>query len=83
MDCCPMCGCPDAIFIGTLGQYDNLRCRDCGWDYQVETGTADDNDDDGRFATDAEADEDATSPEGEYDGQPDEMQEWHDFDPDC
>jgi len=21
--------------------------------------------------------------EDEYDGQPDEMQEWHDFDPDC
>lgn len=21
--------------------------------------------------------------DGEYDGQPDEMQEWHDFDPDC
>ena len=21
--------------------------------------------------------------EGEHDGQPDEMQEWHDFDPDC
>lgn len=24
-----------------------------------------------------------TEDEAEYDGQPDEMQEWHDFDPDC
>lgn len=29
---------------------------------------------------DEDEDEDA---EDEYDGQPDEMQEWHDFDPNC
>lgn len=27
--------------------------------------------------------QDAYYEESEYDGQPDEMQEWHDFDPDC
>lgn len=27
--------------------------------------------------------EDELGQEGEYDGQPDEAQEWHDFDPDC
>ncbi len=31
-----------------------------------------------RFQEDADEDE-----EYEYDGQPDEAQEWHDFDPDC
>ena len=31
-----------------------------------------------RFQEDADEDEDE-----EYDGQPDEAQEWHDFDPDC
>jgi len=25
----------------------------------------------------------ATTGEDDHDGQPDEMQEWHDFDPDC
>ena len=32
---------------------------------------------------DFEADVASLSDEEEYDGQPDEMQEWHDFDPDC
>ena len=27
--------------------------------------------------------DDCAADEYEYDGQPDEMQEWHDFDPDC
>jgi hypothetical protein len=27
--------------------------------------------------------EDEDEEDDEYDGQPDEMQEWHDFDPDC
>ena len=30
-----------------------------------------------------ELDEDEEDSEPEYDGQPDEAQEWHDFDPDC
>jgi hypothetical protein len=34
--------------------------------------------DDTESFTDSEEDS-----EEEYDGQPDEMQEWHDFDPDC
>jgi hypothetical protein len=48
-------------------------------DYSYLVDAEDDCDDDGRFSTDAEADEDVIEP----DGQPDEMQEWHDFDPDC
>jgi hypothetical protein len=47
----------------------------------VESDDDDGNDDDGRFSSDAEADEEAVS--GEDDGQPDWAQEWHDFDPDC
>jgi len=30
-----------------------------------------------------ELDEDEVEEEPEYDGQPDEAQEWHDFNPDC
>lgn len=35
------------------------------------------------FLTLAEELEDEAERESEYDGQPDEAQEWHDFDPDC
>lgn len=35
------------------------------------------------FLTLSEELEDECERESEYDGQPDEAQEWHDFDPDC
>lgn len=76
---CPQCS-GQPMFLGTLGSFDAYRCRQCGWDWSEPTLVDDDDcDDDGRFSTDAEADEDAIEP----DGQPDEAQEWHDFDPDC
>lgn len=79
---CPQCVLGEGTFLGTLGHSSLFRCRDCGWDWSEGADeNEDDCDDDGRFATDAEADEEAVS--GEWDGQPDEMQEWHDFDPDC
>lgn len=65
---CPQCnGSP--MFLGRLGASDAFRCRDCGWDWSEP----------------AESDEDEVEDEDEpeWDGQPDEAQEWHDFDPDC
>lgn len=35
------------------------------------------------FLTMSEELQEEVEREGEYDGQPDEAQEWHDFDPDC
>ena len=57
----------DGTLLGQLGTVHHLRCRDCGWDYSVMGGVFEDEDED----------------EPEDDGQPDELQEWHDFDPDC
>ena len=66
---CPCCDSDAAVFIGTLGSLDWFRCRDCGDDFSAaRNDDEDDSDDDGRFSSDAEADE---------------AQEWHDFDPDC
>lgn len=74
--------CDECYFtdLGVLGSLQHVRCRACGWDQSWPVEQDDDDcDDDGRFSTDAEADEDAIS----GDGQPDEAQEWYDFDPDC
>lgn len=65
---CPACLCPDNIWIGMLGQRAHVRCRDCGMDYS--------------YIVEEDADEEDTD-KPEWDGQPDELQEWHDFDPDC
>jgi len=66
---CPQCE-GDGVLIGQLGWMNQYRCRQCGWDFS-EIAVADDDDD-----SDDEGDV-------EWDGQPDEAQEWHDFDPDC
>lgn len=66
--CCPMCE-ADGMFMGHLGSNAAFRCWDCGWDWTVA----------GFYDPDEEDDE----CESEWDGQPDEAQEWHDFDPDC
>jgi RNA polymerase subunit RPABC4/transcription elongation factor Spt4 len=37
---CPMCGSPEAVFLGALGQVEPrayVRCRACGWNYRVES----------------------------------------------
>lgn len=31
---CPSCEGP-GVLMGTLGNRDHYRCRDCGWDYSV------------------------------------------------
>ncbi len=72
----------EGVFLGAWGASDRFRCRDCGWDWSWSEPSEDDSDDDGRFASDGEADENAVSGD-DWDGQPDEAQEWHDFDPDC
>jgi hypothetical protein len=67
---CPQCdGYP--TYMGTLGTLAHWRCRHCGTEWSTTVGEADEDD---------EADE-GNGPE--WDGQPDELQEWHDFDPDC
>jgi transposase-like protein len=32
---CPMCGASTPIFIGTLGNREHYRCRDCHYDYSI------------------------------------------------
>ena len=82
MEACEQCGSWTFTELGVWGSRQHVRCRNCGWDTSFPVEEDDDDcDDDGRFSTDAEADEECVS--GDYDGQPDEMQEWHDFDPDC
>ena len=61
------CGCTVFMHLGTLGNREHVRCRDCGLDTSYEVEPEDDCDDDGRFSTDAEADEDAVGPEGMWD----------------
>lgn len=73
---CPICESDDAQFLGALGDRGHFRCHACGMVYNVSMDDVNamvDND-----ALDEEEDEDE-----EWDGQPDEAQEWHDFDPDC
>lgn len=82
---CRACGWDQSWLVeedddGTEGQdresYSDTQDRDS---YLFDGENDDDCDDDGRFSTDAEADEDVIS----ADGQPDEAQEWFDFDPEC
>jgi hypothetical protein len=68
---CPICpGEPVAEYMGSLGFRDWFRCPCCGQDFSVPSVNDDEE------VVDDEL-------EDEPDGQPDEMQEWHDFDPDC
>lgn len=68
MNCCPACG-GDPTFLGTLGAMDCFRCRACGWDWQelADETEEEDCDNDGRFSSDAEADEEAVGGEN-WDG---------------
>lgn len=54
--------------------------HDCGYDDNEETNPdclpVSNHDESGHYCDDCMYG-------AEYDGQPDEMQEWHDFDPDC
>lgn len=42
---CPACNCPDAKFLGTLGNRVHLRCTDCGIDYSYDEEDEDEDDD--------------------------------------
>lgn len=68
---CEYCGSHNLEFLGLLGNVDHFRCRDCGMDHSEE------------MQEDEEPVDDDSYYEYDDDGQPDEMQEWHDFDPDC
>lgn len=70
---CPACNCIAIVWLGKLGERSHVKCRDCGMPYSyIDEPEADD-----PWEDDEDRDDD------EPDGQPDEMQEWHDFDPDC
>lgn len=75
---CEMCECETFRFMGTLGCRNYYNCIACGWEvgFLVEEDPITPYDDRGD-------DEDGEEYEYDDDGQPDEAQEWHDFDPDC
>ena len=70
--CCPACHHGDGTFMGRFGDNTYFRCRDCGWDWYTD-----------EIVEDYDNDEEAVSGDSWDDGQPDEAQEWRDFDPDC
>lgn len=69
MNQCPACGSTETRWADRMGLRIVACCRLCGMEYS-------------RHMTEEEIDDDAEV-EDEPDGQPDEMQEWHDFNPDC
>ena len=90
MNNCESCGCDEFVDLGYLGSRWHLRCRDCGWtsshDMQEENEegfvAADDSDPDPEDR-DLDFMDEEYPRDDDFDGQPDELQEWHDFDPDC
>ena len=88
----PCCGheagcCPD---FDESGRQLNMRCV-CGAVVDINSRSSlcdaclsQGDDDDGYYGDEYdEEDDDEEEYAYEYDGQPDEAQEWHDFDPDC
>jgi len=86
---CQLCNGNEFQELGMLGSRWYRKCRDCG----AETGELCDSDEaEERFICEDDRDNDADldfmdeeypKDDENWDGQPDEMQEWHDFDPDC
>ena len=66
---CDCCGSEDGMYLGLFGDCDVFRCRDCGFEGSILRSGEDNCDDDSYDEYD--------------DGQPTEMEEWLDFDPDC
>lgn len=67
---CPVCPHGSGVHLGRMGMHDHYRCCNCGidWTLEVMDPEDDDCDDDGRFSSDAEADEDTVSGEQDDSG---------------
>lgn len=35
---CPCCDCTEVVFVGHLGNYEYVKCRDCGIEYSKYIG---------------------------------------------
>lgn len=84
MHLCEQCGNGTFRHIGQLGCRNHYTCNACGWpaDFLVDEDPLAFPEDDLNEEWDNSW-ESSDEEEPEWDGQPDEMQEWHDFDPDC